>query len=315
MNLDIDLLMELQYSLPLSTTPLADLAENLGRSYDEVEKTLRLYVQKGIIKRYGVNLNYRAFSGIKQAALVGFKAHDVEKVARRINEFDEITVKHNFLRDAEYDVWFTIKARSVEEIEKTVARIAYEVGVTDYVILPTKRVYKMDVKYDLRRGISWSTRGMEPESVAMISELGLDESFVRSLESLEVVRRPFARYANLGYGEEEVVSIIEELLDRNVGRDFSGVLRESKIGFKENGMTVLRIRGEAEKIAKELIEKFPQITHLIERVACENWNYPLYFMVHATNREPIEKIRDEVLKIEGVEEARVVYSTRNLRES
>ncbi len=312
MNLDVDLLMELQYSLPLSTTPLADLADNLGRNYDEVEKTLRLYVQNGIIKRYGVNLNYRAFSGIKQAALVGFKAHDVERVARRINEFDEITVKHNFLRDAEYNVWFTIKAQSVEEIKETVARIAFEVGVTDYVVLPTKRVYKMDVKYDLHRGISWSTRGIEPENVAMISELGLDESFVRSLESLEVTRRPFAKY--VGYGEEEVVSIIEELLDKNVGRDFSGVLRESKIGFKENGMTVLRIRGEAEKIAVELIEKFPQITHLIERVACENWNYPLYFMVHAVSREPIEKIRDEVLKIEGVEEAKVVYSTRNLRE-
>ncbi len=314
MKLDVDLLMALQYDLTLSTTPLEDLADSLGKPYEYVEKTLKLYAAEGVVKRYGVNLNYRAFGDVKQAALVGFKAANVDAVARKVNEFDEVRVKHNFLRNAEYQVWFTIKGRNVEEIESIVERIAIETGVTDYVVLPTKRVYKMDVKYDIRKGVSWSMRGLEPLEIPLISELGFDENFIRKLESLEISRRPFSSFVRYGYSEEEIVSVIEELIKCGIGRDFSGVLSESKIGFRENGMTVLRVSEDPERIALILLRRFPQITHLIERVANEKWNYPVYFMVHATSKEPIERIRKEVEDIGGVEEARIVYSRENLRE-
>ncbi len=304
--------MELQYNLPLTTSPLSDLAENLGRSEDEVFEAVREYMASGVIKRYGLNLNYRAFSGYRRAALVGFRASSVKEVAERINRYDEFRVKHNFLRDAYYNVWFTVKGRDVEEIEGVVEKLASECRVEDFVILPTKRVYKMDVKYDLEKGVSWSERGLEPENVPLVRELGLDEEFVRSLESLEIAKRPFSKFS--GYSEEEVVDVIKELMAKGVGRDFSGVLRERKVGFKENGMTVLRISKKPEKVAMFLLQKFPQITHLVERIVNEKWNYPVYFMVHAISKGPIEKIRQQILQIEDVEEAETIYSKANLRE-
>jgi len=310
--IDRELLMAIQYSLPLTTTPLVDLAESIGRKKDDVIRTVRRYVEEGIIKRYGLNLNYRAFSGYKQAALVGFKAANVGEVARIINLHDEFRVKHNFLRDSHYNVWFTVKGRDVGEIESIVEGIAVECGVEDYVILPTKRVYKMDVKYDLYRGISWSERGIEAEKIPTVRELGLDEGFVKTLESLKISDRPFA---GMSFSEEEVVDLIEELIEKGIGRDFSGVLRERKIGFRENGMTVLKLSEKPEKVAVALVEKFPQITHLIERVTNEKWNYPLYFMVHAVGREPIEELRLKVLQLDGVLEAETIYSKANLRES
>ncbi len=91
-------------------------------------------------------------------------------------------------------------------------------------------------------------------------------------------------------------------------------MRERKVGFKENGMTVLRLSTKPEKVAMKLLKKFPQITHLIERIVNEKWNYPIYFMVHAVTREPIEEIRARVLEIEGVEGAETIYSKANLRE-
>jgi DNA-binding Lrp family transcriptional regulator len=315
MNLDVDLLMELQYNLPLTATPLHDLAENIGRKPGEVKEAVRGYIASGVVKRYGLNLNYRAFSQVRKAALVGVRAENVSEVADKINRFDEVTVKHNFLRNDRYNVWFTIKGIDVEEIEKTVDRIMAECGVGDYVILPTRRVYKMDVKYDLRKGVSWSNRGLEPKDVPLVKELGLDEPFVRLLESLEVADRPFLKFREWGYGEEETISIIEELMAKGVGRDFSGVLRESRIGFKENGMTVLRIEGSPEHVALKLLERFPQITHLIERIVSEKWNYPVYFMVHATTKDPIEMIRNKVVEMDEVVEARTIYSKRNLREN
>ncbi|MET1124763.1 MAG: Lrp/AsnC family transcriptional regulator [Archaeoglobaceae archaeon] len=301
--------MEVQYNLPLSTTPIEDLAENLGRSYDEVARKLREYIATGVLKRYGMNVNYRSLSGYKQAALVGFRAENVAEVAKVVNSFDEVRVKHNFLRDAEFNVWFTLKAESIEKIQEIVEEIAKVCEVKDYVVLPTKRVYKMDVKYDLRRGVSWSERGAEPEKVPLVSDLGIKEDLVRKLESLPVERRPFKRFGS----EEEIVSLIEELIRLGVGRDFSGVLRERGVGFRENGMVVVRT-SKPEELAFELLGKYPQITHLIERVASEKWNYPLYFMLHATSREPIERIASEVARMSGVEALKVVYSRANLRE-
>ncbi len=305
--------MKIQYSLPLTTTPLVDLAEEMRRDPEDVLEAVKRYAGYGVMKRYGLNLNYRAFSNYRRAALVGFRAKNFEKVARIINRHDEFRVKHNFLRDDHYNVWFTIKGKDVEEIQRSIESIALEAGVSDYVVLPTKRIYKMDVKYDLYRGVSWSERGLEPENIPKIIELGFDEDFVRKLESLEITERPFSRFA--GYSEEEIVDVIMELMEKGVGRDFSGVLRERKVGFMENGMTVLKISEKPEKVAKILLKRFPQITHLIERVVDERWNYPLYFMVHAAKRGPIEEIRERVLGFEGVEEARTIYSKANLREA
>jgi len=308
LKLDVDLLMEIQYNLPLSTTPLVDLAENLNRKTEDVLKTLKLYSKIGILKRYGLNLNYKSFPRYRQAALVGLKSSSYE-VVKRINEFDDVRVKHNYLRDSDYRVWFTLKGRDLKEIERIVKEICRN---CNYVILPTKRIYKMDVKFDLHRGISWSEkRNPEPKDVPTIKELGLNEAFVRRLGKLEICERPFL---NMGYSEEEVVSVIEELLKRGIARDFCGVLSESKIGFRENGMTVLRVSEDVEVVALELLRRFPQITHLIERIPCSDWSYQLYFVVHARSRKPIENLRDEVSRIRGVEEVKVIYSLKNLRE-
>ncbi|MEM0351278.1 MAG: Lrp/AsnC family transcriptional regulator [Archaeoglobaceae archaeon] len=303
MNLDFELLMALQYKLTISTTPLQDLAELLGRNYEEVEKRLKEYKELGILKRYGANMNYRAFPSHRQSSLIGFKID--EKKASRINELGE-RVKHNFLRDAEYNVWFTLKGKNVEEIREIVSKLALELGVDDYVILPTKKVYKMDVKYDLYRGISWSY-GVEPERVVSITELGLDES-IKRLENLPISRRPFLE---IGMDEEYAVDLIEELKKKGVVRDFSGVLSERGIGFKFNGMNVVKT-SKVSKIARKLLE-FPEITHLIEREVSEKWNYPIYFMVHAVDREKIEEVAKRVLEIGEVEDLRIIYSKANLK--
>lgn len=301
--MDSELLMAIQYDLPLSTTPIVDLADKLCRDYESVEKKLREYIMAGIVKRYGANLNYRAFPNHRQSSLIGFKVN--ENDAKRINELGE-RVKHNYLRDAEFNVWFTLKGRNVAEIEEIVLKLASELKVEDYVILPTKKVYKMDVKYDLYKGVSWSY-GVEPENVATIDELGLGDE-IKKLESLPVVERPFKE---IGMQEEEAVSLIEELKKKGVVRDFSGVLSESKVGFKFNGMNVVSTE-HPERLARRLLS-FPQITHLIERIPSRKWNYPIYFMVHAVERDTIELFKRDVANLDGVLDIKVIYSKANLK--
>ncbi len=312
------ILMGVQYELPLTEQPFVDLAENLGLKAEDVIAKLREFKQKGIIKRIGANLNYKAFKRIGKAVLVAFACRDdeVPKIAKIINEsIDSMSLKHNFLRDHErYKVWFTFKGRDKEELLNKVEEIARRCGVEDYLFLPSKRVYKMDVKYDLFKGISWSEKGLERDEVPKVEELGIPAKMLFELErKLPIEEKPFKEIAErYGYKVSELVDLIAELIEKGVVRDFSGVLRESKIGFGENGMNMIRIEPEeAEKLALKLVNDFPQITHLVEREVPESWKFPIYFMVHADSRDKIEAVRREVERQYGVE-ILTLYSIKNL---
>ncbi|AGK60631.1 transcriptional regulator, AsnC family [Archaeoglobus sulfaticallidus PM70-1] len=304
------LLMALQYNFPLSEEPYIGISEFTGLDLDYVLRKTKEFLEKGIIKRIGAQLNYKAFRDIGYAVLVGAKADRVDEVAAIINSFKP---KHNYLRDCEeYNIWFTIKSRDIDALRAKVEEIVKAAGIADYVFLPSKRVYKMDVKYDLLRGISYSEAGLERMDVPKVEELGVDPELLRALErEFPVQNRPFKVYERFGYGEGELISLIEEMIDERVIRGFYAVLKERKIGFRENGMNLIRTE-KPKKVALKLVREFPEITHLVERVPDEKWNYPLYFMVHAVSRSSIEEIKSKAAEMPGVEEIRTLYSIRDL---
>jgi len=312
-GIDRELLMELQYSFPLTEDPFVEVAEKLGRRVQEVISSTTEMLNQGVILRIGAHLNYRAFRETSRAALVGAAVEQdrIEAVAREING---LRVKHNFWRNhPRYTIWYTIKAPDDDALISKVGELMRSCEVDDYVVLPSRRVYKMDVKYHLYKGVSWSEKGMEPETIPKVDDLGVNVELLRKLESkFPVSEKPFSSLArDFGMAESEIVELVEEMIRKGVVRGFNAVLSGEKAGFKENGMVVVRT-AEPEKLAFKLLREVPEITHLVERQVPENWNYPLYFMVHATSREPIEQIRKRVESMRGVEETDVLYSVRNL---
>jgi len=309
------LLMEIQYNLPLTEQPFIDLAENLGLNSNQVIEKLKELKIKGVIKRVGANVNYKSIGTINKAALVAFACKDEEiyRIARIIKRsFDSLSLKHNFWREHEkYKIWFTFKGKSKEEMFGKVKELAEKCNVEDFLFLPSKRVYKMDVKYDLFKGISWSEKSVEKENVPSVEEMDLSVEMVLKLERLKIVERPFKEIAiKYGYKEDELVDLVHELIKKGVIRDFCGVLKESKIGFVENGMNLVRV-DNAGKLALKLARDYPQITHLVEREVPEKWNYTLYFMIHADSRDKIERIREEISQKYNVE-ILTLYSKQDL---
>jgi DNA-binding Lrp family transcriptional regulator len=303
------LLMALQYNFPLSEEPYFDLAELTGLGIEYVFEKTREFLEKGVVKRIGAQLNYKAFSKIAFAALVGAKVEDFSAI-EIINSYNP---KHNYLREGErYNVWFTIKAESKASLRRLANEIAKKCSIRDYVFLPSKRVYKMDVKYDLFRGISFSTAGLESSRVPKVEEIVNPKLLIELERNFRIERRPFKGIAkNFGLEEGELLSLVEELIERRVIRGFYGVLRERKIGFNENAMNMVET-DKPSKVALRLLKEFPEITHLIERET-ENWRFPLYFMVHATSRKPIEEIGEKVKRISGVKSIKTLYSLKDLK--
>jgi len=303
------ILMGAQYELPLSENPFVELAEKI-----KVDKNylLRELKAKKIIKRIGVDVNYRALRN-SCGALVGIMVPfgKIKLAAEVINKFNP---KHNFWRDHwKYNVWFTVKARNKNELEKIVRKISEKLQCKDYVFLPTKRIYRMSVKYDLVGGISLSSGRIEPDDVTKIEEIGVNESLLKSLSDIPISERPFSKFEKYGYSESEIVDLIAELMSKGIVRDFFATLNEKKVGFKVNCMFAAKLNSSEDSFLIKIVRKHREITHMIKREVDKNWNYELYFMLHAKEKKILEEKGNEILRDLGAERFVKLYSIADLR--
>jgi len=301
----VDLLMAVQYDFPLVERPFQAIADTLGTSESWVLERLREAVLSGVLKRIGAILNYKSRGMV--AALVGMAVPEdrIEEVAAEVNR--DPMVSHNFQRDYKpYNLWFVTKARSKEELEAKVKAVADKFGV-DYVVLYSLRSYKVDVRFDLRRGISWTRGYIMPEDPPSVNSLGIPMEFFGKIKSLPLVPEPFKEAAAvLGLPVEQTLEKIKELIRLGMLRDLHATLDGEVVGFKENAMVVIR-EARCEDVAM-----LPISTHVVLRNTVPGkWEYPCYFMVHGTRRDVIESYVQEALRKLGVEKYAVLYSVRD----
>jgi DNA-binding Lrp family transcriptional regulator len=302
---DVDLLMEAQYNFPLVERPYKALGERLGVDEGWVIERLRELVKVGVLKRIGAILNYRSRGLV--AALVGMAVPEdiIEEVAAEVNK--DPYVSHNFQRDYKpYNLWFVTKANSKEELEAKVAAIAKRYGL-DYVVLYSLRSYKVDVRFDLRRGVSWTKGELLPENPPPLSSLGVPMAFFSKVKSLPLTPEPFKEAAEvLGVSVGEALAKIREFIKLGVLRDLHATLDGEAVGFKENAMVVLR-----EPVC-EAAARLNITTHVVLRNTVPGkWEYPCYFMVHGVSRQILEDYIKDAIKRLGVSEYRMLYSVRD----
>jgi DNA-binding Lrp family transcriptional regulator len=306
--------MKLQYEFPLTPTPIDDVAESLGIGVDEAVSRLRRLHESGVLKRIGFYYNYRAQR--KVAALVAFRAGDrYRDLASILNRDHEVT--HNFLRNHPvYNVWAIIKRETREELIRSVEEVARKAGISDWIILFSKKTLKLSVKYDLYEGVSRSgPYSRVVENPPTVEQLGLPRSLPWALRILPIERRPYRRIAEKhGMSEEEVVDVAVELLKRGVLGDPGAALEGRAAGFTENGMVVMEPEGD-ELSLSECAAQLEYSTHVVLREAYPpgSWRHICYFMAHATSREKIERVRRLAEETCKPRDVMVLYSIEDLK--
>ncbi|MFB6470560.1 MAG: Lrp/AsnC family transcriptional regulator [Vulcanisaeta sp. AZ3] len=304
-----ELLMELQYNFPIVKRPFGEIADSLGVSEDWVLRRTRELVMSKVIRRIGALVNYRSRGLI--SALVGANTPGelIDRVARAINS--DAQVSHNFLRShSRYNIWFVTKARSKEELLNKVSTTLSKFGINDYVVLTAIRTYKIDVKFDLFRGLSRAKLSVLPSEAPAIESTGLPMEFFRRLRSIAVEPEPFNEVAKLaGTSVERLGDLVHELMKSGIIRDFYATLDPENIGFSENAMVVF-------KATPELCEKAAHIeetTHVVLReITLGEWPYNGYFMIHGVSKDVIKSAVLNIMRELGVSGYEVLYSIRNL---
>jgi len=146
-DVDRDIINAIQSDYPITSRPYSELGKRFEMTESEVLERVRRLKEQGIIRRIGANFNSKKLNftstlcaaKVPQEKLVGF----VEKV----NSYSGVT--HNYLRDHEYNVWFTFIAPSVATVEKALREISAATGVPEIRNLPAVKTYKIKVDFEV----------------------------------------------------------------------------------------------------------------------------------------------------------------------
>jgi siroheme decarboxylase len=149
-DLDKKLLQELQDNFPVVEKPWERVSSILGITENEVLQRLERLTKAGMIHKIGAIID-SAKIGLAAATLIAMSVPDarVTDVAKIINEYSNVS--HNYLRDDQYNIWFTITAATEQEVDSIVAEILAKTGIEPSKVLnlPTEERFKINVRFRL----------------------------------------------------------------------------------------------------------------------------------------------------------------------
>lgn len=139
------LLEATQRGLPLVRRPFLAIAEQLGVAEREVIDLLSELQQRGVIREVSAFLDPGKLGYCSTLACMTVPASRVEEVAAILAAMPEVT--HNYLRDHELNMWFTVIAPSRDAVRSLLDRISLETGCRPVHDLPAAEVFKIRVAF------------------------------------------------------------------------------------------------------------------------------------------------------------------------
>lgn len=147
-EVDKKLLQFAQDEFPLTRRPWKALGNKLKIEEEEVLLRIKRLRKEGVIRKIGAIFDAKKL-GVRACSLIAMRVpkEKIEDVVKIINEYESVT--HNYRREHEYNVWFTISTSSVKELRKTINEIKRRTGIPDTNILnlPTTRRFKVGVRF------------------------------------------------------------------------------------------------------------------------------------------------------------------------
>jgi DNA-binding Lrp family transcriptional regulator len=144
-TLDRELLNIIQAGFPLNRRPYRVLGELLGIPEADVIARVDELVESGLIRRIGPSFDSRKLGHVSTLVAMRVPRDRLEEVASLVSSYPQVT--HNYGREHEYNLWFTLVCPSREEIDRIAQEIVSRTGVGDLHLLPAERMFKIRVEF------------------------------------------------------------------------------------------------------------------------------------------------------------------------
>jgi DNA-binding Lrp family transcriptional regulator len=145
--LDSQLINLLQYEFPLAKEPYRELAMRLDIPEDEILTRIRRLKTDGVIREIGPIFNSKMLGLASTLVALRVPEHAVDRAAQIINSY--VGVTHNYEREGEYNIWFTLTAASEEGLASMLEEIKGKIHPLDSLVVPIKRVLKLKTNFKL----------------------------------------------------------------------------------------------------------------------------------------------------------------------
>ncbi|MGE5530513.1 MAG: Lrp/AsnC family transcriptional regulator [Bacteroidota bacterium] len=134
-----------QEGLPLEPRPFLALANRLNVTEDEVLAALGELERDGIIREISAFLDPKRLGYRSTLACMIVPPERIDEVTALLAEMPEVT--HNYLRDHQYNMWFTLIAPSNERVERILGTIERKTGCGPIHNLPAETMFKIRVAF------------------------------------------------------------------------------------------------------------------------------------------------------------------------
>ncbi|MBM3236062.1 Lrp/AsnC family transcriptional regulator [Candidatus Poribacteria bacterium] len=144
---DKQLLNLIQTNFPIISEPYKKIGLELGISEAEVIQRLTALKTNGIIRRIGATFDSKKLGYQSTLCAMKVPKERLDEVAKLVNSYHGVT--HNYLRNHDYNMWFTLITESEKEQNDILREIQEKSGIADLMNLPAVRFFKVRVDFKL----------------------------------------------------------------------------------------------------------------------------------------------------------------------
>jgi len=144
---DKKILNILQKEFPLTEQPFSIVAKKCGISEEEVLARVQKMKNDGIIRRIGAVFDSAKLGRVSTLCAARVSEDKIELFVKTVNANKNVT--HNYRRDDEYNIWFTVSAASAKELESFLDNVKEKTGVTDILDMRAVRTFKINASFEL----------------------------------------------------------------------------------------------------------------------------------------------------------------------
>ena len=318
---DKELLQLLQDNFPVEKRPWTNLGKILGIPEEEVLSRIQRLSSDGFIRKLRTILDAKKLNTCS-STLMAMKVPEekMEGVVNVVNEYMSVT--HNYRREHDYNLWFTVTTCGSKDLGSTVDEIIRRTGIPEHDILdlPTTSVFKIDVRFKFTNGglkaMNGNYNGNTNGNTNVNNADAINKAIIRTTqEKIPLVNEPFAEIAKeTGISQDEVIARLNELISVGVIKRLGISVNQRKIGIVANAVVAWKVPQEQVKRVGNMLSAYREITHCYERVTVPGkWEHNLFTVIHSYNRESVEETARMMSEAVGISDYLVMFSNEQFK--
>ncbi|MFO7752831.1 MAG: AsnC family transcriptional regulator [Desulfobacteraceae bacterium] len=144
-DLDRKIVNRIQKDFPIHSRPFFKIAEELNLPEKTVIDKVRRMKDNNIIRRIGGNFTPGKVGYYSTLCAARVPLNMIDSFTDVVNSYKGVT--HNYLREHDYNVWFTFIEESMEIIENNIREISERTGIDDILNLPATDLFKISANF------------------------------------------------------------------------------------------------------------------------------------------------------------------------